>query len=522
MVVLVVDDHFARVASSEDPFYDRGAFLEDYHFPDISYCFCSGWNPVAGRFSTHVVTEYIRSMPRAPDTILLDVRFAGDDALGLEILDSVTRQYPLIPVIMMTAVPRHDLLDRCIAVGAVDYLVKPIQREILRSTLDRYVGTELSYWLLGQTETFQTAVDAVARAAEGGRSSVLLLGEPGTGKELFARYLHRHGPRRSGPFQIVHIPAIPEHLVEAELFGYSRGAFTGAAREELGRLRRADGGVLFLDEVADLGPVAQAALLRVLEAREVTRLGDGQQYRIDIQVVAATNANLPELVKTNAFRRDLYSRLGGTIINLPSVAHREKDLPLIIRHLMRRGSVERGLTGTFPPLSRAVYDVIHQHSWSGNVRDIWNFIQRVFDDARGKIPDPDDFRNALLRLHAAAGASAPEGSETEYSFTHVGLTLDKVSREELSFPDRYLRELARRELSLVYAALELTRDPLTGKPSRAKAAALLKGKERCSTNEFDRWVRRLLDQLGPESTQLILSRYPLLIAAEPQLGRESQ
>lgn len=516
-LVLVIDDHYAAVAPVGEKFYDRKHFLDDYGNLGFDFAFCTAWDEDEQRYSASAVMTYLYEMPQPPAAILLDIRFGDEELLGLDILQTLSTENPEIPVTIMTSTPREELLHECVDLGSVDYLVKPIQQPILKQTLNRYVGATTQYWLVGQDETFLSAVDQVARAAEGGVSSVLLLGASGTGKELFARYLHRHGARRAGPFQAVHIPSIPGQLVEGELFGYCKGAFTGAIRDEPGRLCRANGGVLFLDEVGDLSPTAQAALLRVLESREVTRLGDGRVTRIDIQVVAATNANLSNQVKSNIFRLDLYSRLGGTIVHLPSLVERKRDFALIIRHLFRRAHLERNISRPFLDIPPTVLNELTLYPWAGNVRELWNYVQRVIDTARGKTPTLDLYLDALP--DGDIGADGETIKPERHGPSSAGIMgLARLSDDVVKSPKPYLQELTLREISLLNSALEMTRDPLTGTPSRAKAVALLKGKPRCSTNEFDRWLAHLLNRLPHEQRTWISVSFPDLVAGQPSVS----
>jgi two-component system response regulator FlrC len=518
-LVLVVDDHYASEAAGHE-FYDRNLFLDDYGDLGFDFSFCTAWDPDESRYSVSAVMAHLYEMPAPPSAILLDIRFGDEELLGLEILRTLSLEKPEIPVVIMTSTPREELLHECISSGSVDYLVKPIQQPILKEALNRYAGASPQYWLVGQDESFLSAVDQVARAAEGGLSSVLLLGASGAGKELFARYLHRHGSRCAGPFQAVHIPSIPEQLVEGELFGYCKGAFTGAVRDEPGRLCRADGGVLFLDEVGDLSAMAQAALLRVLESREVTRLGDGKVSRIDIQVVAATNANLANQVKSNIFRLDLYSRLGGTIVHLPSLAERKKDFGLIVRHLFRRAHLERNITRSFLNIPESVLDELALYPWDGNVRELWNYVQRVLDTARGKAPTVESFRAALPAAEFGGGHRGKPNARPEQHTAAAPRSLLRVADEVVKDSQPYLQELTFREISLLNSALEMTRDPLTGFPSRAKAVSLLKGKPRSSTNEFDRWLARLLNRLPREQARWVMDNFSDLTAGQPNAGRK--
>ncbi len=508
--VAVIDDHYAKEASQDEVLYDRQHFLADCAQTGTDFEFCTAAIEGEDRYSAEVVLEFLEAMSSPPSSLLLDIRFGDQELLGLDILREISARFPSIPVIMMTSSPRGELWLACVALGAVDYLVKPLQPAILKEVLDRYSEPDPQYWLIGQNDLFLGAVDQVALAAEGGMSSVLLLGEAGTGKEVFARYLHRHGPRWAGPFQAVHIPSISEHLLEAELFGYSRGAFTGALRDEPGRLIKANGGVLFLDEVGDLTSTAQAALLRVLETREVSRLGDGRLTRIDVQVVAATNSNLAQRVKANTFRLDLYSRLAGTAVHLPALADRIDDIDLLMRHMQRRAYRERGLRYPFFELPFSLLSHVRARHWRGNVRDIWNFVQRALDAARGEMPSVDSYQKALPPLDVSDLAEDRSAAGSR----QLQLSLQKIALETVRNPTSFIRDLTLQELSLLNSALEVTRDPVSNAPNRAGAAALLKQRRKCSTNDFDRWVARLVERLSLDDVETLRGAYPDLLCGD--------
>lgn len=503
--ILVIDDQWAAVDAAGQR-YDRRAFEKDFGEAGFEFVFSTA-EEEPGDYSETAALRDLQALDPPPDAVLLDVQFGSDKLLGLEILSTITSACPSVPVIMMTAAPKAELLRECIAMGAVDYLVKPLNRDVLRQTLNRYAGATPDHWLIGQNELFLRAVDQLARAAEGGTSPVLLLGPPGSGKELFARYLHRQR-KRTGPFQPIHIPSISGNLVEAELFGYSKGAFTGATRDEPGRIARADGGVLFLDEVGDLSPTAQSALLRVLEAREVTRLGDGRTTRIDVQIVSATNVNLVRAAKNHTFRPDLYTRLSGVVISLPPLASRLDDLDLLLRHMFRRARIERNLALPAFAIPQDIVERLSKMPWDGNMRDLWNYAQRVLNESRNQVPSLADYEAALVHSDEAG---EPSGRGESSSSRAV---LERLPESVVRNPDAFLTEITLRELSLLYSALELTSDPVSGEPRRAKAAAVLKKKVRCSTNDFDRWVDRLLEKLSPEIAEQLESDYPRLVGRD--------
>ncbi len=228
--------------------------------------------------------------------------------------------------------------------------------------------------LVGQSSSFLDAVEQASAAAALNRP-VLVIGERGTGKELIAERLHRLSPRWGGPLVALNCAALPENLIDAELFGYEAGAFTGATRGRAGRFEDADGGTLFLDEIATLSPAAQERLLRVVEYGELTRLGSNRPVRVDVRVVGATNEDLPALAAAHRFRADLLDRLSFEVVTLPPMRERTDDIILLASHFARRMAVELGWSG-FPGFTRATQEALLAYSWPGNVRELKNVVER--------------------------------------------------------------------------------------------------------------------------------------------------
>ena len=228
--------------------------------------------------------------------------------------------------------------------------------------------------LVGQSSSFLDAVERASAAAALNRP-VLVIGERGTGKELIAERLHRLSPRWGGPLVTLNCAALPENLLDAELFGYETGAFTGATRARAGRFEDADGGTLFLDEIATLSAAAQERLLRVVEYGELTRLGSNRPIRVDVRVVGATNEDLPALADANRFRADLLDRLSFEVVTLPPLRERLDDIPLLSQHFARRMAVELGWSG-FPGFTRQAQEQLLAHPWPGNVRELKNVVER--------------------------------------------------------------------------------------------------------------------------------------------------
>ena len=244
------------------------------------------------------------------------------------------------------------------------------------------MGDSANYWdmetpatLVGQSAAFLDAVERASLAA-GLNRPVLVIGERGTGKELIAERLHRLSPRWGGPLIALNCAALPENLIDAELFGYEAGAFTGATRARAGRFEDADGGTLFLDEIATLSAAAQERLLRVVEYGELTRLGSNKPVSVDVRVVGATNEDLPGLVERQRFRADLLDRLSFEVVTLPPLRARPEDIELLAQHFARRMAVELGWQ-RFPGFSKEALAALHRHRWPGNVRELKNVVERA-------------------------------------------------------------------------------------------------------------------------------------------------
>jgi len=330
-----------------------------------------------------------------PVVVLTDLRMDGMD--GLALLRELRQRAPAARVILMTAFGSLETAIEAMREGAFDYLTKPfkldeatlaVQRAVedravrdenrrLRSEVERRFGWDS---LLGRSRAMRAALE-VLRSVAGGDATVLLLGESGTGKELAARAIHYAGPRSRGPFVPVNCAAIPEALLEAELFGHEKGAFTGADRRRPGLLEEADAGTLFLDEVADMPQALQAKVLRVLQDKAVRAVGGREVRQLDFRVIAATNADLAVRVREGKFREDLYYRLAVIPVRLPSLRERPEDVPLLAQHFLARAAAEAGkaITG----FDEAAMEWLTGHPWPGNVRELENTIARAVALVRG-------------------------------------------------------------------------------------------------------------------------------------------
>ena len=313
-----------------------------------------------------------------PDVIVSDIRMPGMD--GLLLLERITAAYPNLPVIIMTA---HSDLDSAVAAfhgGAFEYLPKPFDvneavdqvSRACRKSRSRLVQVEelqSSPEIIGEAAAMQEVFRAIGRLARS-NITVLINGESGTGKELVAQALHRHSPRAKQPFIALNMAAIPKDLMESELFGHERGAFTGAQGRRVGRFEQADGGTLFLDEIGDMPPELQTRLLRVLADGEFYRVGGHEPVHVDVRIIAATHQNLEQLVKQGRFREDLFHRLNVIRIHIPALRERREDIGLLMRHFLSLAAEELGVESkTLLPETLAT---LEQLPWPGNVRQLEN------------------------------------------------------------------------------------------------------------------------------------------------------
>ena len=335
-------------------------------------------------------------LTHAVDLLMTDVRMPEMD--GLTLLTHARQIAPQTPVIVMTAFGTVDNAVQAMKVGAWDYLLKPVQFDDLLAKVQRALEfSDLSRYRsvvseqLASTGSFQNIVSespAMQRLFEQVRklstvkSSVLIVGESGTGKELFARAIHYNGATRSRPFVAVNCGAIPETLIESELFGHRKGSFTGAIRDKIGYFEAASGGSLFLDEISTLPRNVQSSLLRVLEERAVTPVGDTRPRAVDVRVIAASNQDLSLMVRKGEFREDLLFRLNVVQLTLPPLRQRPGDIPLLVHHFLAKYTAEmnKRVTGITNGAMRALLS----HEWRGNVRELENTIERavIFADGR--------------------------------------------------------------------------------------------------------------------------------------------
>ena len=368
------------------------------------------------------------------DLVLTDLKMPG--LSGIELLRATKAVAPDVDVILLTAFGTIEEAVKAIKDGAYDFLTKPVQRaqlqRVIRQALERRelilqnraLQQRLDALLrqgavIGTSPAFRRMMALVEQVADSS-ATVLIQGESGTGKELVARAIHERSARRHRPFVAVNCAALPETLLESELFGYERGAFTGATGRKEGRFELADGGTLFLDEVADLSPVTQPKILRVLQEGEFERLGGTRSLRVDVRIVAATNQDLAQMVRDKRFREDLYYRLNVITITVPPLRERREDIPVLAQHFLRVYAAKnnRRLEGFTDEARRR----LEGYSWPGNVRELENVVERGVVLARGTHIDVGD-----LPEEVAGATPLPEGVLT----VRIGTPLAEVEQRLL-------------------------------------------------------------------------------------------
>ncbi len=353
----------------------------------------------------------------APLAIITDVRMPGMS--GLDFLKEVQGIHPNIPIIIMTA---HSDLQSAVTSfekGAFEYLPKPfdvdeavavVQRAIAHSRESspmELTQTEPAPEIIGQAPAMQEVFRAIGRLSSS-NVSVLINGPSGSGKELVAKALHRHSPRASGPFVALNVAAIPEELIESELFGHEKGAFTGANQRRIGRFEQADGGTLFLDEIGDMPATAQTRLLRVLAENEFYRVGGHQSVKVDVRIIAATHQNLEAQVEQGKFREDLFHRLNVIRVHVPALAERRSDIPALANHFLEAAARELG--DETKRLAPETLELLAMLPWPGNVRQLENTCRWLHVMASSRTVLPEDLPPELQTDTTAVGHTDWQGS----------------------------------------------------------------------------------------------------------------
>ncbi|MCU0580653.1 MAG: sigma-54 dependent transcriptional regulator [Desulfobacterota bacterium] len=357
--------------------------------------------------------------------VLLDLKMPGLD--GIQVLQAIKKDFPDTEVILMTAYGSVHTAVEAIKAGAYDYIVKPFDPEevgllikkilehkdlimenlVLRQKLEEKYEFED---LIGKSAPMQQVFELIRQVAPT-QATVLITGESGTGKELVAKAIHAISPRRFEPFIPLSCGALPDTLLESELFGYEKGAFTGAQHTKKGRFEMADGGTLFLDEIGEISLKTQIDLLRVLQEKSFRRLGGTDLIKVDVRIISATNRNLPEAMAQGLFRSDLYYRLNVVNVLLPPLRERREDIPLLAKHFLRRYAIE--INKKVERLSPAALEQLMAYPWPGNVRELENAIERAVVITPGHELAPGDFAFLQAAPTAAAGPGPRNLQELE-------------------------------------------------------------------------------------------------------------
>jgi DNA-binding NtrC family response regulator len=385
----------------------------------------------------------LRSLEANPvDLVLADIKLTGMN--GLELLDKIREAHPWLTVVMMTAHGCIELAVQAIKAGAYDFVTKPFDHDglvltlskalersrLLRENLQlqRHVQNQEAFQsLVGRSPKMQRVYASVQMVAKT-ELTVLITGESGTGKDLVARAIHALSERHGRQFVAVNCPAVPENILESELFGYRKGAFTHASQNKIGLFQEAHGGTLFLDEIGDISTTIQTKLLRALQEKVIKPLGDTKSIHVDVRILASTNRNLEEKIKRGEFREDLYYRLNVLPIRVPSLRERLEDIPLLVDHLLRKRGAE--LNRPAKTISLELMDRFLRHPWEGNVRELENLVMRGIlfapgDEIRPQdvgFPDPAKEGPCLVsaELHGRPYREAKEDVLRHFNAEYIG------------------------------------------------------------------------------------------------------
>jgi two-component system response regulator AtoC len=422
------------------------------------------------------------------DVVITDLRMPKVD--GMEVLRAATRTYPHVPVIMITAYGSVGQAVEAIKAGAFDYIEKPFEQEQIRAIVDKAVrqaianqaqpratlypvaaeteGTPSRFGLVGTSNEMQSIYEVISKVADT-PSTVLITGESGTGKELVAKALHENSSRKGGPFIKINCAAIPKTLMESELFGYEKGAFTGATSSKPGRFELADGGTLFLDEIGEIPVEMQVKLLRAIQESEFERVGGLKTIKVDVRLITATNRDLEQEIQRGNFREDLYYRLNVVPLQIPPLRRRKGDIPLLVRHVIKKFNerLKKNVSG----ISDDALASLESHPWPGNIRELENVLERTILFCKGEVIQRVDLPEDIAAGGPSAGASGVHGVPGAGSDDDYDDSPEAVGAElsgDTSLKDIVRAETSRVERELIVKALDETGGNVT------QAAKLLK------------------------------------------------
>ena len=400
--------------------------------------------------------EVVRRSP--PDVVLLDVRLP--DQSGLDVFEQIHSLEPRVPVIIMTAFARTETAIEAMRRGAFEYLLKPVDTPLLRATVERALevsrlsripalleadaeSPSVADRIIGRSPQMQEVYKFIGRIAAQD-ATVLIYGESGTGKELVARAIYHYSRRAKAPFLAMNCAALPETLLESELFGHERGAFTGADQRRIGKFEQVNGGTIFLDEIGDMSPATQAKALRLLQDQQFERVGGNQTIHTDVRIIAATNRNLNDLAAEGRFRRDLLYRLNGFTVELPPLRARKEDIPLLTQHFIQQ--FNRELRKSVSAITPDAQDLLQRHDWPGNIRELRSAIYYAMVQASGDVVTADCLPSSCLPTNATVPAGA-HPAETQFSLE--GYVQDRLQSGQEGVYDAVLSQVDRIVLAAV-------------------------------------------------------------------------
>ncbi len=456
--------------------------------------------------------EAIEMLSQDIDVVITDLRMPEAD--GMDVLRSASRGFPHIPVIMITAYGSVGQAVEAIKAGAFDYIEKPFEQDVIRTIVDKAVGQAVAnraaprtslytdhdqsaesgrYGLVGQSGEMHSIFDVIEKVADS-PSTVLITGESGTGKELVAKALHENSSRKNAPFIKINCAAIPKTLMESELFGYEKGAFTGATSSKPGRFELADGGSLFLDEIGEIPVEMQVKLLRAIQESEFERVGGIKTLKVDVRLITATNRDLEQEISRGNFREDLYYRLNVVPLQIPPLRRRRGDIPFLVRHIVRKFNerLKKNVTG----LSDEALAVLESHSWPGNIRELENVLERTILFCKAERIERHDLPPELT-AHANDVAAAAGAADKAAA--------DKAERAERAERNDRSDKLERAERPTT--AMGPDDDDSDGAPDTMAGAELsgdtsLKDIVRAETNRVEReLIVKALDETSGNVTQ---------------------
>jgi nitrogen regulation protein NR(I) len=422
-----------------------------------------------GAASGEAGLEIIKS--RLPDLVIVDIRLPGMN--GLETFEAIHALEPKLPVVIMTAYGTTETAIEAIKMGAFDYILKPFEipdmLAVIKQALEagRFMRTPVQMdvslnkagqeAIVGRSKPMQDVYKAIGRVSTSD-ATVLIRGESGTGKELVARAIYQHSLRAQKPFLVINCVAIPENLLESELFGYEKGAFTGAAHRRVGKIEQVHGGTVFLDEIGDMPSSIQSKILRLLQEKSIERLGGRRTIPVDVRILAATNRDLEAALAQGRFREDLYYRLKVVTIELPPLRQRQDDIPLLTDFFLVRYAAELGMDN--PGIMPDAVAMLNSHQWPGNVRELANTLQKALIFSRGAPIRAEDVIQALSAEKPPGEPDSPAAEDIIRNWMRVAMT----SKPEQDTFEKIMDHLAG---ILVREALNLTDG------NRSRAAKLL-------------------------------------------------